>query len=355
MEHARRLALPAGLLLCGLLAGCGEEKLAPSAGPPIIDLRAEMLTVAPSTGPVTGVLVRNSGPSAFGGKLVVAYPQGWKLNRTEVPLDVPAGQTRRVSLAIEKASDSPDNAYPVTLRAVGGGLDVSRSQRLVVASAPFFKPTIDGRHADWADAIPASFTDGGKKTTISTYWNRQYFCLLVAVEEDKLVERGSGAEPCDGIQFALAPRDAVTPRDPGGTLQRYELLVLPVGKGAAVCYRLARPGDPAALAERRRKRAELKSQDALAAITRTGNVTCYEVAVPLAAMPLIRPEPGREFSFSLLVHDPDGTGVRDWGTAAGLWPDQRSRLAWCDWAGAKWPAQPPFDGKIEWGFCSSKK
>ena len=64
--------------------------------------------------------------------------------------------------------------------------------------------------------------------------------------------------------------------------------------------------------------------------------------------------PGREFCFSVLVHDPDGTGLRDWGEHAGLWPGQRKRLAWCVWGGVKWSDSIPFDGKIEWGLCSSK-
>ena len=71
-------------------------------------------------------------------------------------------------------------------------------------------------------------------------------------------------------------------------------------------------------------------------------------------MGLIRAAPGREFCLSVLVHDGDGTGLRDWGRAAGLWPQQRNRLAWCLWQGAKWPKDPPFDNKIEWGFCSSR-
>jgi hypothetical protein len=68
----------------------------------------------------------------------------------------------------------------------------------------------------------------------------------------------------------------------------------------------------------------------------------------------IRPSEGREFSFGLLVHDPDGTGLRDFGAAADLWPWQRNALAWSRWPGAKWPEQPPFDSKQPWGMCSSK-
>ena len=50
----------------------------------------------------------------------------------------------------------------------------------------------------------------------------------------------------------------------------------------------------------------------------------------------------------------DGTGVRDWGEAAGLWPWQQNSLAWSDWPGAKWDGRSPFDNKLPWGLCSSK-
>ena len=68
----------------------------------------------------------------------------------------------------------------------------------------------------------------------------------------------------------------------------------------------------------------------------------------------IRPSEGREFFLSVLVHDPDGTGVRDWGEAAGLWPSQRNRMAWSLWPGADWGEKPPYDNKLHWGLCTSK-
>jgi hypothetical protein len=49
-------------------------------------------------------------------------------------------------------------------------------------------------------------------------------------------------------------------------------------------------------------------------------------------MPEMKPEAGREFCFSLTVHDPDGTGPRDLGSVMNLWPGQR---------------------QFEFGFCSS--
>ena len=58
-------------------------------------------------------------------------------------------------------------------------------------------------------------------------------------------------------------------------------------------------------------------------------------------------------AFPLLVHDPDGTGVRDLGEIMNLWDSQRSEFGWCSWENAKWGELTPFDNKVEFGFCSS--
>jgi len=84
-------------------------------------------------------------------------------------------------------------------------------------------------------------------------------------------------------------------------------------------------------------------------------VTYYECSIPFRLLrDRIRPSEGREFHLSVLVHDPGGTGIRDWGQAAGMGPPERNRLAWSLWQGAKWGDEPPFDNKTHWGLCSSK-
>jgi hypothetical protein len=91
------------------------------------------------------------------------------------------------------------------------------------------------------------------------------------------------------------------------------------------------------------------------AIGRIDGVTHYECSLAFRPLrPHIQPIEGREFCFSVLVHDPDGTGLRDWGQAAGLWPWQRNELAWCRFEGCQWGDQPPQDSKLPWGFYSSK-
>jgi hypothetical protein len=70
-------------------------------------------------------------------------------------------------------------------------------------------------------------------------------------------------------------------------------------------------------------------------------------------MKSLRVTAGREYCFSLLVHDPDGTGVRDMGTVMNLSEAARIPQAWCNWEYAVWNETVPFDNKVEFGFCSS--
>ena len=81
---------------------------------------------------------------------------------------------------------------------------VSRRQEIAVASAPYASPVIDGACDDWKDAIPVSFLTGDRKTTISTFWKRKGFSILVAVEEAALTLPGQH-EHFDAVQLALAP------------------------------------------------------------------------------------------------------------------------------------------------------
>ena len=342
------------VLIAAMLAGCGERRTPPAG--PAVALRAENLTVSPSTGPVTHVLVRNPGAETYRGTVTATFPDGWKMNTTCQDVTVRPGETARLAFAIERGADSASNTYPVHLKAVSAdGTEVTRAQTIVCASAPYFKPTIDGQTDDWKDAIAVTFATGGRKTVVGTYWSRRSLSLLVAVEEDALTplpEQGGGGA-CDAVQIAVSPRDAKTPASSSGVAQRYEFLLAATPAGGR-CFALMRPGERLSAAAKERPLAGLELADAQTEVVRRDGVTYYECAIPMKAIPQIRPEPGREFCFSVLVHDPGGTGLRDWGEAAGLWPWQRSRLAWCAWQGATWPDNPPFDNKVEWGFCSSK-
>jgi len=329
----------------------------PAASKAPVTVRVENLTVLPSTGPLTNITVRNRSKQTVRGQLEAGFPAGWKTNKTSETFTLEPAQTKRIPFAIEKGKDNPNNSYAIKVQVKAGDVSFRADRTITAVTAPYFKPVIDGKLDDWANAVPVTFVSGGKKTTISTYWSRRKFSLLVAVEEDQLTRMpppGGKVELFDAVQFAMSPGDAVTPTQEDARDQRCEFLMAGGGDGGA-CYTLYHPELKLAVARTSRSLEGLATEGAQVAVAREGNYTYYECSIPFKAIPMIRPDPGREICFSVLVHDPDGTGLRDWGKAAGLAEDQRNRLAWCLWQGSKWPAEPPFDQKIEWGFCSSKQ
>lgn len=247
-------------------------------------VRAQNFIVNPSTGPVTHVVVQNTGDRNISGTLRVQFPDGWKVSPTERAVELKPGETKKVPFAIEKAADVAANSYPVRIQF--GELDVT--QRVVCASAPYFKPTIDGDLAEWKDSNPITFVTAGKKTVVWTYWSGKQFSLAVEVEEDRLTGKR-------GVEFSLAASEEG---------KRYEFFV----------------------------GADGKAEGLVTAVKRDGNITRYEIGVPFKAMPEMKPDAGREFLFSLTVHDPDGTGPRDIGAVMNPLPGQR---------------------QFEFGFCSS--
>lgn len=318
-----------------------------------IDVRIENLTVLPSTGPLAHIAIRNLSQSAIEGVVDATFPPGWKMNASSRPFSLKPGETHRAAFAVEKGADNPANAYPVSATVKFGEAKIAVKRVISVATTPYFKPMIDGNLEDWKDAVPVSFETAGKKTTISTYWSRRAFSLLVVVDEDRFLPIDS-VMPFDAVQVAVAPREAKTPSNEDAEDQRFEFLIAGQKDGPGACFTLYRPGMQLAETRQPRALAGRETPGALVAVRREGRQTYYECSIPMNAMPSIQAEPGREFCLSILVHDPDGTGLRDWGQAAGLACDRRNRLAWSDWVGAKWPPAAPFDNKIEWGFCSSK-
>lgn len=332
-----------------MLSGAGDAQ----ADVPVA-LRMNSFVVAPAHAPPAIVTVKNLRQVPYEGIVRVKLPEGWVCSPPERPVSLAPAETKRIRFSIAKARTRESNRYPVEIVAVGAGTTVTRQQDVVCTSAPYFKPDIDGKTSDWGDAIPATFTVDGKKTVISTYWNRRQFSILVAVQEDKFVPFDSDAA-FDAVQVAISPQDTETGGAPENEATRYELLFAATGNGSgARCFQLAEPGMKLAEAAKLRSLGPLEFDKAKVAVSRNQGVTYYECAIPFRSLKQIKPSEGREFFLSVLVHDPDGTGVRDWGAAAGLFPCERKPLAWSRWQGARWPAKPPFDNKTPWGLCSSK-
>jgi len=346
---------------CGALAGlwlivsCLAGRVAAEVP---LELRIESFPVAPAHSPSAVAVVGNRGQAPFQGTVRIKAPEGWQLSPTEQEVSLGPGEVKRVAFIVKRGMIVESNRYPLEVSVTGSGSTVIYRQEVVTASAPYFKPTIDGNTDDWKDAIPVTWTTGGKKTVISTYWNRRQFSLLVAVEEDELIPFQEKPEPggFDAVQVAISPQDTQTGTSPDEDASRYEFLFVATTRGAdGKCFLLAEPGMRLSEGQQLRPLAPLAYDKAEVATSRRDGITYYECSIPFRLMrDRIRPSEGREFHLSVLVHDPDGTGIRDWGQAAGLWPSERNRLAWSSWQGAKWGDEPPFDNKTKWGLCSSK-
>lgn len=322
-----------------------------------VTVRVQNFLVPPATGPVVGVVVRNLGPQAYAGRLSVRFPAGWRVTPETQAVVLDPGEHRTLSLAIERGLDVTANAYPVSVSLENSDGAHAWEQRVVCASTPVFEPKVDGNLKEWTDAIPIAFRTDGKATSVRSYWNRQAYCLAVEVEEDQWIglKKSSAEVGLDAIQFALAPVKSVTGGADGNTSVRYEFLVASAGSafGRDKCFQLLKPGDPLARCTEARPLAPLECRAAEVAVKRTRTVTRYEVALPFSLLPALRPTPGREYCFSLLVHDAAGTGLRDLGTVMNLTDRDRHPRAWSSWDNARWPELEPFDNKIEFGFCSS--
>jgi len=343
-----------------ILTSCLRELLRARADEPHaapdepLQLRADNLILLPQSQPVLSVQVRNASAAPCAGQITVGAPAGWQLAPAVHEVTLASGEQQRLAFSVTGATETPANEYPLELVAVTPGARVAHRQQIQVATAPYLKPTVDGDPSDWNEAVPVSFTTGGRRTTISTCWNRAGFSLLVAVEENALTRAGQQA--CfDAVQLALTPRNQTAHWDTLDTARRFEYLLVPGSAVEGTCYRLAGPDTPMSQVEQERPLESLVADAARLAVARQGEITYYECTIPWGDMrQSMQPAEGREFYLSVLVHDPDGTGIRDWGEAAGLWPTQRHWRAWCKWVGAQWADTPPMDCRTPWGLCSSR-
>lgn len=337
-----------------------------------IRLRVEPLTVPPATGPLVYVVAENTGAEPLMGDIRLRGPdEAWQITPAKRSLDLAAGGVERVAFNIASARNDGSNRYPFEVSFENAAVVVTRLQEIFVASAPYFKPAIDGQVDDWKDAIPISFQSGDRETAISTSWNRRRFSLLVVVQEDRLVPRAQppAATPFDAVQFSLAPLQplpdlsstdrAAVAGDPqklaADRAGRFEFLLAAEPDGGATCFQLADCTTPLELCRQPRPLAALAAEDVELAVWHDAGRTYYECSLPLAAMnKQLQPSEGREFYFSVLVHDTDGTGIRDLAQAAGLWAAAADADDWSRWPGAVWPPAGLLGNRVRWGFCTSK-
>jgi hypothetical protein len=355
--HRRWPSLVLLVLACCFLIAGNRDPVRKNA----VAVRAENLTVQPSSGPVTHVMIHNGHNVPFKGTVRVRFPDGWKVAQTQHAVALAPGETKRIPYAIERAVDVAANLYPVEIAVEGNGATSVHKQNVVCASAPYYKPKTDGDLKEWNDSIPIALTRKGKKAVVRTYWNQRQFCLGVEVEEDKLIpyKKGAASESPsaspDAVQFALAPATASRDVAADAQVERYEFLAVASSGlfSKDKCFQLLAPGARLSQARETRKLEGHELEGAQVVVKRKKSTTRYEIAVPYSAMPTLRPTTGRSFFFSVVVHDPDGTGIRNLGEVMNLFPRRRHPYGWCRWQGAKWGEEAQLDARCEWGLASS--
>jgi len=338
-------------LAAGCLAAIALTSTSDVVNADELKVRPRNFVVTPSTGPVAEIVVKNDSSKPFTGELKPSFPSDWQVSPLTQKISLNAGETKMIPFAIEKGSDLKANVYGVKVASNGKQLV---DADVVCASTPYYKPDVDGKLNEWGDAIPIKFMTEGKETVVRSYWNKKQFCLSVEVEEDEFTGLSDADEDAglDAIQFAISPGKSVTAADKA---VRYEFLAAGSGSmwSSDKVFKLMSPGDAIASGKEARELKPLAMEDAEIKVKRKGNITSYEIAVPMKKMKSLRATAGREYCFSLLVHDADETGVRDLGSVMNLWPSQRNAAAWSNWEFAKWNGYTPYDNKVEFGFCSS--
>lgn len=330
--------------------------LAPAWTDEPLALRFENLPLLPAQQPALVVVAWNRGNQTYRGTLRVETPESWRLDTKEQALELAAGESQRVRFQVREADHRADNSYPCRVTA-SNGREVTHHQWVMVATAPYFKPTIDGNDDDWDKSVPVAWPLDDKRIEHAVYWNRRQLSMLVKVREAHLVpfDPGSGDRSFDAVQLAIAPRGAETGRSPEDEVHRFEFLIAAGASNEGRCFLLAQPGMKLEETQQHRPWPSLEFESAEVAVRRSGDWTVYECALPFSLMrDQIRPSEGREFQMSLLVHDADQSQLYDWGSSAGLWQAQRNRFAWSKWKGSSFGADAPFDSKTVWGLCSSK-
>lgn len=344
----------------------GAEK----TGQPV-SIRITNFPIGLVTTPNIYVYVENGSTEACEGRLELVGPAGWTFEPAQVDVAVPAGETFRTMFTVYNARLNKENAFSFEAKIVpkkAGQEIITTKQTLRTCSAPFGRPSIDlsdggdvvesldvtGPHLElkpesvmqrWEDAFPITWTVQQHKTTLRAFWNRRNLSLLIGVEEDHWIPDGDAL--VDAVQISLA-----SPIDSKQTGEnKFEFLVRNVDNKATL-VELCSPAQLPNPNSRIDPKTLVAVEESEVSIIRSGRVTWYAVSIPWKSVPSIRAGEGREFYLSFLIHDPDGTGLRNFADEAGF--VQNYPKAWTPWKGGSLDNKGTRDHRVHWGMCSSK-
>ena len=303
------------------------------------DLRIANLLLSPEQKPNIEVIFE----SPIEGVVSLVAPEGWRI----VPETITAAaDQKRFAFTVAQGRPTETNAYPVSVevRHSDGTLQY-HTQNVHVASAPNSNLEIVGPNdqevagADWSHAIPYSVDMKNNRIHIHTVWNRRQFSLLVGIDDMNLVTAEHDS-PFTAVQLALG---SVRSDKTFGELYQFLLFADDTGTGRCVALHDNPEASPPTT----------PNVDASQVfVWQHGKTVWFEVAIPFATIPAIRPGEGRELTLSFLVHDAENKTVLDWGRNC-LLPNEHLET-WNRWKGNSIGNADITVPRSEWGLCSSK-
>ncbi len=319
-------------------------------------IRPKNFIVNPSTGPVHEVMVTNTTNKPFSGTIAITYGKGWTSTPKNHKITLKPHESKDISQAITKAVDYASNSYPVkvVVKNISGKEVFSKDFTTKCFSAPYYEVKIDGNLKEWKDSIPISFKTKGKNTKLRTYWDRDNFYIAVEVEEDKFMGTSDSKTP-DCIQISLSNKKAKSNEKSFSSNQFVAVGSNSMWSGNKV-YNVISPSEQQRLFSIPNQMPNIVKNSQID-VDRDNDkkITTYEIAIPFSSIKGVKPTAGRGLNFSILVHDPDGTGIRELASVMNMPQLLNEKLStWVSWYDTFFNStKAKYDDKVDFGFCSS--
>ena len=303
------------------------------------ELRIANLTLSPEQKPNIEVVFE----APCDGVVRLAGPEGWRIV-PETMIATP--DQKRLVFTVALGRPNEKNSYPfvVEVQQPDGSI-LQQNQEIHVTTAPNSNLGVAGPDdqgaviGNWDHAIPCSVLAGDNQIHIRTVWNRRQLCLLLGVDNLRLVPAENDL-PFTAVQIALG---SVRSDKTAGELYQFLLFAGETGAGRLVSLPDNHKDSPRHLPNVDVSKAFVWKQE---------DTVWFETAIPFAAIPAIRPGEGRELTLSFLIHDAAQKNVLDWGRTC-LLPVEGVEK-WFRWKGDSIGDTPLTVPRSEWGLCSSK-
>ena len=315
-------------------------------------LAAQMLPLsrdAAATEPGSAALrvrLQNIGIGAQKGTIELDVPRSWKLAQDKFDVTLQEGESKTYEFRLLEttargiAPRRDGDPFRVIVRA-DNRYDWRFDAPVATARnvAPGARPVVDGNLDDWGDAIwmNAVPNEAKVKGRIALKWDAQTLYLAAEVRESALMPRRVEEASYDfwrghdAIQLAFGTTDATEDVPARAPFRDSDLglLISPFGQSGAGQYDgrvLKLWGNEIGFnrtADRVRWGGQVPGSNCAVARDERGELTTYEAAIPLAALPGIDPQKLAQrddiVRFGWLIHNDEGE-VLDWGREVGNFP-----------------------------------